>query len=564
MSLLQQQWSLQFTPLSPIHLGTGSDYEPGGYVIEEETLFAFNGMAALRVLSQRDRDELNQILSGRANGDMLRQVQSFFHHHRQPLMSVASHRVRLNASMQAFYAERVGRVVQQERTGGRVQNKLEIERTAWNPVTQMAYLPGSGIKGAIRTALLDTINKGQQLPYDLKRDRQANQKLQEDLFKGKFHTDPLRLVAVGDAHLQANTPFATEVRFALNRKKVAITDAGGTLRQSKAEQQGLYQLLETLPALMPRAFGGTLSLNTHGSMRVSEQKWPSHEYTLREIASACNRFYLGHFQRECNLLKRRNYLDEQWHHQVTGLLEGELKQRMERGEVFLLRVGRHSGAESVTLAGVRNIKIMKGRGDKPDYLPEAKTVWLAGTERQAQRNLLPFGWLLVEVAATEKQLSPWPDSLQNAEITSWITQWRQREQELQQQRQKLEAQRRQEEEKQRQLQQQIAAEQAVAAATEAAASKAEAERQAALAAMSDEERQLQALKERFEAAHQAKTLNAGGQVVVDRQALLEAAQQWSPELQQKAAEVIRQTLKQQPWSSRKKKENQDLLQQLER
>lgn len=63
-----------------------------------------------------------------------------------------------------------------------------------------------------------------------------------------------------------------------------------------------------------------------------------------------------------------------------------------------LRLGRHSGAESVTIAGHRNIKIMKKRGDRPDYADKATTFWLAAeTPADYQKTTLrPFGWAALE------------------------------------------------------------------------------------------------------------------------------------------------------------------------
>jgi CRISPR-associated protein Csm5 len=71
---------------------------------------------------------------------------------------------------------------------------------------------------------------------------------------------------------------------------------------------------------------------------------------------------------------------------------------LERGDAFVLRVGRHSGAESVTLDGVRDIRIMQGRGTAR-FAQEATTVWLAAERENITRgDLRPFGWLLVERA----------------------------------------------------------------------------------------------------------------------------------------------------------------------
>lgn len=403
---LDHYYKLAITPLSPVHLGTGSDYEPTGYVIADGALYEFDDLGALRVLPVSKRRELERILSGKATPEMLRAVQAFFHQNRERLIAVSRKQVRVNPTVEAFYAERVGKVTQHETGGRKVQNRLEIERTAWNPTSGAPILPGSGLKGAIRTALLDAVNNGRRMDPGLKNDHQANRKLQENIFQGKFHTDPMRLVRLGDASPVEDQHMPTQVFFALNRKKRPV-EKNGTLVQSQAEQKGLYQLLECLPPMHPRAFAGTLVIQELGGIERSD-KTPRRRFSRDDIAEACNAFYHPILERELELLRNRAFIDEKWARSLETLL-ARFAPRLNKGRAFLLRVGRHSGAESVTLNGLpRRIKIIKGKGEKPDYLDHAKTVWLAGYERQAQRDLLPFGWLLVEVCAEDENLPDWP------------------------------------------------------------------------------------------------------------------------------------------------------------
>ncbi len=62
---------------------------------------------------------------------------------------------------------------------------------------------------------------------------------------------------------------------------------------------------------------------------------------------------------------------------------------------FPLRIGRHSGAECVTVNGHRHIKKMQGKGNPDKYLDCATTVWLAAGEKKPTTNqgLKPFGWV---------------------------------------------------------------------------------------------------------------------------------------------------------------------------
>jgi hypothetical protein len=70
---------------------------------------------------------------------------------------------------------------------------------------------------------------------------------------------------------------------------------------------------------------------------------------------------------------------------------------LDDGRAMLLRVGRHSGAESVTLETHRWIRIMEGPS-KAHWAGEATTIWLAADRADSRADLRPFGWLLLERA----------------------------------------------------------------------------------------------------------------------------------------------------------------------
>ena len=225
-------------------------------------------------------------------------------------------------------------------------------------------LPGSSIKGAIRTALLDGINQKEK-PLTERNIR--NQQLQERLFEGKFHTDPMRLVSIADGGWQghADKP-ACQVQFAVNRKRKPVFK-DGKLVQSQAEASNLYQLLECVSPSHYQSFTGSLTLLNTQSVGQNNPKLPKQQlhWTFKEIAKACNDFYVGQFWQEFNAIKERDYLKTDWLNQMEHLLDNGLSKRLHDGDAFLLRVGRHIGAEALTLNGVRSIKIMQGRGEKP-------------------------------------------------------------------------------------------------------------------------------------------------------------------------------------------------------
>ena len=318
-----------------------------------------------------------------------------------------------------LYEKRIGKTAQHESHGKRVINKLEIERTFYNPVDGNPLLPGSSIKGAIRTALLDGINDGKRL-----NDRnERNQALQQRLLDGKFHTDPFRLVSIGDASWQGsqNKP-ACQIKFAVNRKRKPVVK-DGQLVKSQAEANNLYQLLECVTPQHYQSFTGAVTLLNTRSIHPGNPKLPKQDFhwSIKEIAKACNEFYVKLFWQEYYEIKDRGYLNTVWLEQLKDLIDNDLSKRLVLGDAFLLRVGRHSGAEALTLNGIRNIRIMQGRGQPAASASQPKTWWLAADDSSSNREMLPFGWVLVEINPTEvnTKLQNWLDSSHD-KLTTWM------------------------------------------------------------------------------------------------------------------------------------------------
>lgn len=392
-------YSLLFTPLSPIHIGTGDSYEPTTYVIEGDTLHEFDTGSVVDALSATDRQALNGIVNRTPDDGMIKAVQRYFHDRRATLMPRAIHRIPVQAGVARLYADRVGQTAQQEARGRRVINQLEINRTAYNPATRLPVLMGSSIKGSIRTALLDQVNNGApKLPHEQKglHEFQGRLFLYFEMERRKMflERDPMRLVHISDAAWQGEPGVpAAEIVFAVNRKKDPAVGRQGNQRGTGADS-GPPQILECVPDLRYRAFAGQLTVQVlDGVNKPGEVPAADLRFDMERIAQACNAFYRPILQNEISLLSQHEVLDTDWGKAISEVMSSSV---FEGGGVFLLRVGRHSGAESVTLRGVRNIKIMKGPGKPPDYRDTATTVWLAAKEQHQQTGLVPFGWLLVE------------------------------------------------------------------------------------------------------------------------------------------------------------------------
>ena len=240
-------------------------------------------------------------------------------------------------------------------------NKFTIYRTFFSPNEETPLIPGSAIKGAIRTAVLNRRrNKARGRSWkDYCRPRCDSKQLESEILeypRNRFHQDPFRLVKVSD--FKPVGPAGTKVVYAVNRKK------------SGAAARGPYQILEVIEPGM--VFEGQITiLSPERGAKIA------HPVTFQEICEALNSFYSRERDREFEELKNM----------------GASPPIFSNGG-YPLRIGRHSGAECVTIEGFRHILIRGPKGQKT-FKDHATTIWLASDfpHVKGAHGLKPFGWV---------------------------------------------------------------------------------------------------------------------------------------------------------------------------
>ena len=392
MNTFLKTYRLALTPLSPIHIGCGEDFEPTNYVIDDGVLYGFDPSRAVLNETQTRK------LADAANKASLLAIQRFFKDHAKTFQALADVLIPVCSGVAEKYEKDIGRATNIEASGNQVFNRFIIERTISTGRLSQAYIPGSSFKGAIRTSMLDALNKEQRV--------MRNDDLERRLFKGEFETSPLRLVKIAD--LMPSYEPARRIVYAVNRKKAQIIKDGqelqpkGIAARKECILQGQYRLF-TADAVLQ-------SLDSHqdGKTTPARELRPT---DFRLIAKQSNTYNLTRLRRELAVLDGRGFVNPAWKNAMESLLAGELGTKVDSGDAFLIRLGRYGGAESKTLSGegVAQIKIMQGKGQPPIVQSETKTVWLAAEHDTDQKHLLPFGWAVVEIdpLADLPQLKAW-------------------------------------------------------------------------------------------------------------------------------------------------------------
>ena len=394
MNTFLKTYRLALTPLSPIHIGCGEDFEPTNYVIDRDetfgsVLYGFDPSRA--VLNDLQKSKLMEV----AGKTSLLAIQRFFKDNAKDFKVQADVLMPVSAGVADAYERNVGRAVSVEASGNQVFNRLFIERSIYTGQQSQPYIPGSSFKGAIRTAILDDLNQGQRARPD-EMDRRGAAKgevVERRLLKGDFQTSPLRLLKIAD--LMPTRDPMRRVLFAVNRKKKQIKDG------QELQPKDIAARKECILHGQYRAFSADAVLPSLDPHRDSKTT-PAQELRpadLKQIARLSNAYNLVRLRRELNVLDGRGLVNPAWKHSVDELLAGEFGKKLEGGDAFLIRLGRYGGAESKTLSGdgVAQIKIMGARGQPPTFESTTKTFWLAAEHENDQKHLLPFGWAVVEI-----------------------------------------------------------------------------------------------------------------------------------------------------------------------
>lgn len=376
--------------VSPVHIGCDDVYEPTSFLIDEKKarLIEFDPIDFIKSLSLQDRQRFSDLCM-QGNISSIVNIYKFI-----SSKQVKGREVEIASGLLSHYKKVRELPVSDERKIRNEINQFTISKTAHNPHNNQPYIPGSSLKGSLRTAYLSQLAKEQNvadcwdkyLPkselkteqdtYHFIGKRKIADRLEEDLLKGEFDKDPFRMVKPSD--FLPVVDVKTKIVYVVNKKK----------ERSRHEAQGPFQIVEIIKE--GAVFEGSINIQ-QPEKNAGIQK----PIMAKEILKSINAFYMPIFNTENKITK------EIGAGAVVGNKINEKFKDKLGNTTFLIRIGRHSGAEAVTIEDNRYIKIMQKRGQPPKFLDYATTIWLASETREPTNNngLVPFGWAVMEIIA---------------------------------------------------------------------------------------------------------------------------------------------------------------------
>jgi CRISPR-associated protein Csm5 len=377
------------TPLTPIHVGDGKSLAPEDYLIEGDYLIQFNRAATLHDMKPETRRQLEERLDRndfQAAQEILRKsVQP--RHHRC--------RIQIGAESKVDLLKAVGNLLDP------VVRQRAVQGFVRNPLTGRLYLPGSALKGAIRTAVVNaftqkhlaSIKQAVSPLLENPRDRRnAWKALETEALNFEFRQlqeDPFRLLKVADAELPAN--------------RTRVDKVWPVKRDGKEDTKGIQMHFERLLSRGDGIEDGEFTVELEldelaaGDARVKVGR----RLDFETIRLACISFYAGRILAE----RRRFFAEAQPPERIFGA-QGLIKinpdkvlvtkRIQERG--LLLRVGRFSHFESLSVDHLRQgWNAQKKQLFKPGEEGSSRTLCRCRSNAEGASLALPFGWLLLEL-----------------------------------------------------------------------------------------------------------------------------------------------------------------------
>ena len=374
--MAKEIYKLSVEPITCVHIGSGEQLTTMEYKVsfsKKNRQYLFVNYSKDSVLKRVGADEkLFKEFDNISNKNDFKELSHFFH--------VNSTGEDTNYTCQC--TEEFLQNYEKNQDKNPIQNGMFVEQMYHPQGKATPVIPGSSLKGAIRTAVLNLFLNEYAMRNELrnKKDQELQQKLLEN---SDAKNDPFRAVQIGDC------TFAGKGTQIVGLLKNIKKDRDGEIYEHNTSQ---IQAEVIKGYFMPDTKDVNLIGQSHCVFNSDlwnsqlTQKAVSKKITPKDLIKMCNSFYWREFKNEYNNFYRQatgsecNFITELYK-ELKSIAENSQNQ-----DTFILRVGRWSQVEFVTYGNdFRNPKTPKRNGRQMPY----------GTTRTVfnyDGDYLPLGW----------------------------------------------------------------------------------------------------------------------------------------------------------------------------
>ncbi|NPV37749.1 hypothetical protein BREVNS_1742 [Brevinematales bacterium NS] len=358
------RYTMEFTPLGALHIGTGNVLSPLEYTVKEGQFIRFSLEKLVSSLSEQKRKILLQKIDKNDLTEIILFIQENI------MDDCILYQYRADKDFVQKFQSKIADPV----------NQLLVYEMYKDPLTFEPVIPGSSIKGALRTAIVNTFAERQRSRFEeyLRRGRDFYKSLEKEIlgYQDDIRNDPFRCIRVSDCRIE-------------KRESVEI----GEIVNYKPSRKNSFASIQ----LIGEYICGYLLGYTHSYKFIIEENNDLFDkdvfatsFSLSEMLKDIDYFYKRRFSNESKKFYKDS-LNSDIKKMRNDFLNYLSQIKPEQNE-FLIRLGRYSHVESMTL------DLRLSLVGKPH--PKAAR---DGTSRMLSlSSCFPFGWAKLRVVDIKK------------------------------------------------------------------------------------------------------------------------------------------------------------------
>jgi CRISPR-associated protein Csm5 len=364
----------ELTSLSPFHIGNGDDLDPFSIVIHNNYLYRLNQLKFIHYLLKEKEKEFQKVMY---TGGIVA-IRQFFQQNFNPeVKDTWFYKYKIFPYTAKEYEEKI-------KSSG---NQGLIKEFIRNTALYQPYIPGSSIKGSIRTAILSTLLEFKDIKlYKYKNNNSNDEEVQGSLLKYRKYNekrgketnditaDPFKFFKFADI------PFGNELISLYEVKVINFTpDSNNTQSNNSTKDKEKSNKTNGIPLYMElgMSFENSQSLKSELTLTMTDsnnqglkQLLPKGKDSLPNFIQMIKVYYKTQFEKEINLLLNDSKLKDAYNNIQSSFNNTEKKENE-----CIIRLGFGSGQNYCTYA-------------KMDYKPKTRRIVV----KENTEIAFPLGW----------------------------------------------------------------------------------------------------------------------------------------------------------------------------
>lgn len=378
----KEKYILKVEPITCVHIGNGDELTPLDYMLVKSKQYVVYDSDVILQQIAGNKEKFTIFDRASTSNNMIK-LQDFFHN--EILPNNDTNRFNYGALKYLCHVtkEFAENYNHNEKTDP-LENGRFVQQMYHNERTGQPVIPGSSLKGSIRTAILNGLLDEYTMVSNLK--NLKDDKMQKELL-GKYKDakqDPFRAVEIADCSFEGKgTQMVGLIKNVKKGKDNELEEHNTSTLQAEVIKGELCSKETSVLGI------ANMRINSELTRIELPEKVISKKVTKEVIIKSCNSFYLKTFKEDYNKFYK-DAVDKvdsitQLHKKLKEIADPQINPQTNS---FIIKVGRWSQVEYVTYGhDFRNPTAKKGWGG---------TRWLFNNDGQ----YLPLGWCKCTIEET--------------------------------------------------------------------------------------------------------------------------------------------------------------------